>query len=334
MFVKLQSIALDDIVCDIVGRTNNNNLDLLESLIRFGQLEPIIVEGPDENKRYYLIHGYRRYVSFYEARSKLSSYISCLVLRDLTTEKERNKLRMIMLSEDKKATGLDQQLVWEQIPLEQRENIIPRRKQKRMIKGINVPQNIRIKYEKKHRSQDALDTIYNLDCPRYYKNLLLNKLLNGSITTVHGDAIKRVIRHKLYERLNDKQRINVINKALNVAKFTNNKAGFLIFTELMKCDPQKDNMVSWIEYFKGEIETVSDMLNDKMIPLLSEREKEKLRIIIRDFNSKLSFITDENNKTAVINLEDRIKQNSKTMPEYKQLTVKNSKGMKVNFVYQ
>lgn len=52
-----------------------------------------------------------------------------------------------------------------------------------------------------------------------------------------------------------------------------------------------------------------------------------------NFSSKLSFILNKNNKAAAINREND-KQNKKTTLKHKQLTIKNSKGVKINLIYQ
>jgi len=144
-------VGIDKIKCETHGRNNQDVKDLTEKLLAFGQLVPLTVEGPTKDGEYYLIKGFRRYYAMKENKHRFP-VVKCDVIRAETSFEEREALRVMLVSSVKKATGLDLQRHYENIEeLENRDDYIPSGKQKRMQKGLNVPQEIRIKYEKKRR---------------------------------------------------------------------------------------------------------------------------------------------------------------------------------------
>lgn len=283
-------IPINKIQCDIRGRTNKDVTELSRNLTAFGQLEPILVEGPDENGGYFLIHGYRRYLAMLENKSKFNK-VKCMVNSGITTQENRNVLRLILISNGKKSTGLDQQLVYEEIKdNENRDSLVPKSKKRRMEKGNQVPQAVRIEYEKKRRSQDALALIYELKDLGNYRSKLLELLKQGKITTIHADAIKRIVSHPMYNNLKLNQKITVIEKARKTAKFTTNQAGFLIFEEMMKQNPQKENTSSWIEYICDEIERVSELIHEDLQQTTTEIQKRKLMKTLQQLTNRLDWV--------------------------------------------
>ncbi|PWW26637.1 ParB-like nuclease family protein [Cytobacillus oceanisediminis] len=314
-------IPISKIQCDIIGRTNKDVTELSRNLTAFGQLEPVLVEGPDENGDFFLIHGYRRYLAMLENKSKFNK-IKCTVNSGITSQENRNALRLILISNGKKTTGLDQQLVYEEI--KNNENctaLIPKSKKRRMEKGNQVPQEDRIKYEIKRRSQDALALIYELKELGHYRSQLLEMLYQGKITTIHADAIKRVVSHSRYDNLNLNQKITVIEKARKTAKFTNNEAGFLIFEEMMKQNPQKENVGNWIEYICDEMERISELIHEDLQLLTTEIQKRKLRKSLQHLTNRLDwvFIKEQYNRKEekTENTDDLKRERSKHKDENK-----------------
>ncbi|MFE4523719.1 hypothetical protein ACFRCQ_16660 [Cytobacillus firmus] len=283
-------IPLNKIRCDIRGRTNKDVAELSRNLLAFGQLEPLLVEGPDENGDYFLIHGYLRYLAMLENKKPFNQ-VKCTISSGITSQENRNTLRLVLISNGKKVTGLDQQLVYEEIKdNETRDLLIPKNKRRRMKKGDQVPQDVRIEYEKKRRSQDALAIIYELKGLGSYRNQLLAMLKQGKITTIHADAIKRIVSNSMYENLTQKQKITVIEKARKTAKFTGNQAGFLIFEEMMKQNPLKENVGNWIEYICDEMEQVAELIHDDLQLLTTDIQKRKLTKKLQQLTNRLDWI--------------------------------------------
>ncbi|WP_158553324.1 ParB N-terminal domain-containing protein [Peribacillus saganii] len=306
-------ISIEKIKCDIRGRTNKDVTELYNSLMTYGQLDPILVEGPDKNGDYYLIHGYRRFLALSNEMNKFKK-VKCTVNSEVTSTERRNALRLILISNGKKTTGLDEQLVYEELEnFTDREYLFPKNKKRRMKKGNEVPQDIRIEYEKKRRSQDALALIYGLEEMGSYKDNLLRCLKNGEITTIHGDAIKRIVNHPMYNHLDKKQKIGVIEKARKSAKFTENEAGFIIFEQIMKNSPQKENLNNWIEYICDEIERVSELIHKDLEYMSSDLHKRKLKKSIDQLNDKLNWVCGQNSESKSNNQIRAVK--IKTKPE-------------------
>lgn len=142
-------IPINKIQCDIRGRTNKDVTELSRNLTAFGQLEPILVEGPDENGGYFLIHGYQRYLAMLENKSKFNK-VKCMVNSGITTQENRNVLRLILISNGKKSTGLDQQLVYEEIKdNENRDSLVPKSKKRRMKKETRFLKLLELNMRKK-----------------------------------------------------------------------------------------------------------------------------------------------------------------------------------------
>lgn len=283
-------IPLKNIICDIQGRTNQDVTELSRQLLVIGQKEPILVEGPDELGNYYLIHGYLRYHAMLQNKQHFQT-AECSVISELTSQQDRTALRLMLTTSAKKSTRLDQQLLYEDIEeYEDREHLIPRGKLKRIERGGNVPQELRIKYEKKRRSQEALALIYEQEELRQYREYLLKELYEGRITTIHSDAIKKVISHPKYQQLEYKQKIMVIERARKEAKFTSNGAGMIIFQEVMKEHPTKENIQDWLEYLCEEIDKLSESIHDDLKDLVEEKHQSKIRSSLDGLNTKLKWI--------------------------------------------
>lgn len=54
------NILIDNIICDVRERTNPDVTELYSSLLKHGQIEALLVEGPNQDGKYYIIHGCRR----------------------------------------------------------------------------------------------------------------------------------------------------------------------------------------------------------------------------------------------------------------------------------
>jgi len=285
-------IPIEKIICDIKGRTNEDTSGLYKSLNEFGQIDPILVEGPDGEGNYYLIHGFLRLMAMSQNKNKFKM-VKCICYGEMTTTENRNAVRLLLVSNSKKTTGLDEQLIYEELQdIEERESLFPSYKKRRMKKGSNVPQEDRIKYGKKRRSQDALALLYDLEGLGSYKSMLLESLYDGEITTIHSDAIKRVIKQPMYKQLKENQKITVIEQVKKSAKFTDEKAKFLIFEQLMKQSLDKTNLNNWIEYICDEIDNVTDLVNDEIKLLGNDLHKIKLKKSLDKLNEKLKWLND------------------------------------------
>ncbi|MBU8852756.1 ParB/Srx family N-terminal domain-containing protein [Priestia megaterium] len=331
------NILIDNIICDVRERTNPDVTELYSSLLKHGQIEALLVEGPNQDGKYYIIHGCRRLRAMKQNKSTFRE-VKCNVHGNITSTRKRNALRCIIISNLKKATGLDQQLVYEELEcFPQRESLIPKSKQKRMEKGYDVPQEVRIKYEKRRRSQDALALIYNLEGLGTYREELLNLLLNGKITTVHGDAIKRIVKEPLYNELNRVQKINVIDYIIKNVKFTDNKANFLILEQIMKKKPQKRNIHSWIEFICDQMEGISELIHKDLESLTTHGDRLKLRRSLEKWDKKLKWVNEEKKEydisSPLVNEQSQQETVKKPKTHKRLVVIEKRNGNKITFSF-
>jgi ParB-like chromosome segregation protein Spo0J len=298
IILEFTTIRLDQITWDLQERINPDLENLKKSIESFGLIDPLIVEGPNEEDKYYLIHGYRRYLVLKQLKKK-DSLISVRVIGKPTSKLERETKRFHIQNTSKKIIGAEEQFLIEQIQKEGNytdEDIVqllnPKKNRiKRMKKSRSIDEKLRKEVAKARGSQHALEVIYSLDISEKERNRLYRYLLNRTLTGDHADALWRVHNHELFSDLNDYQKSEVINRTLRQTKFTKREAELLIITELMKVNPNlyQEYAPSWINYVCHVLEEYTQFIHPDLKNYANEFQRKRLRSSLGKLNHLLSW---------------------------------------------
>lgn len=336
----MEHIPIKNVLCDVEPRINEDMVGLSDSLKVYGQLEPLVVEGPDHNLNYFLVHGYRR-LNAMKKLPELFPTVKCNVINDIpTSTQERNKLRFMIATTTKKHSGIEQQFMYSNIPdSPERKRLTPVYLRNKMLKGEAVPESERERAAKERKSFEALYLIYTIECTKNFREKLKTKYwVESSITCEEVCAIKKAINHELYTKLTIEQRQRVIEEVLRKAKFTKEKAGFLILQELMTDktynDIKKLNMSSWVKYICLKIDRINSLIKTDIVSLNKEKYKKEIELALAKITDNLasdvsSCQKDSTNEFNSINNEKLFKQYKKE----KFIEYENYGGIKITFVY-
>lgn len=314
---EIINIPINKILCDIEGRINCDNKELMQALLDIGQIEPLTVEGPDNYGNYYLIHGYRRLEAMKSCPEEFP-VINCLLLQALTSTKERNALRLLMAAPSKRTINVEYQKMVDAIDDPNIYRKLSYSRRKRIQKGKEIPEEQRILAAKKRLSQEALIVIYNLDCDEEYLVELMERYFNGEIIGEHASAINKLTSSYFYGRLKEQPKHCAIEEAIRLAKFDKQDANLIILREIMRENPHPDLANYWIEYICDEIENNLDVINPSLENMINNNSKERIESLLRTFKAKFAWAANNHNVDANTSYE----QNAQTAKNQKNNVVK------------
>lgn len=269
---ELLVLSLDDLVCDVEGSYHIDAGNLESSLLSYGLLTPLLVEGPDQEGRHFVIDGYRRY-RVMKRHGQLFESIICKRYGALSSKEERQITRLRLKRTHKRTTSLEMQRLVE--ATDNPEEIIdelPNVTQKRVRRALEIPRAWRDEVEKKRRSQDALAVIWHdLAVSKTYKNELLQRLINtDKITVDHSTALKKMAKLRAYSKLTLDQKQIAVENVLAKAKFTESEAEMLIIQSIMQTNPDPAYADFWVNFCSFELKHVSAKLSKEMGTMIRE----------------------------------------------------------------
>ena len=285
----MEAIPIELIRCDIEARVNQDKGILWNQLSSFGQIDPIIVEGPSETGQYYIIDGERRYRMLKELKAR---EILCTVIRGITTTSQRNSTRLIMQSSHKRPTRGDQILLFKEAGQDPKIlSSLPIYKQKSLLKAVKVPSDIRRQVEQSRASQDALDVIWiDLDIQEEYRDGLIARLYKREIGEVHANGLRKLVRCPEYKELNEAQREYAIEVVLGQAKFTDHDADQIVIEAMMQYDPNQHYVGYWVSYLSHQIDDIRKKLNFNYVEHTSPQARDTLLTAIRSLNDAVASV--------------------------------------------
>lgn len=300
--MEIIEIPVSNIRCDIEGRVNDDCGELIKLLRLHGQLEPLTVEGPDTNGYYYLIHGYRRYQAMKQMADEFA-FANCQIFRPLTTQRERNEKRFQMVVVAKRATNAEDQFLFEATDNQALLKPLSPAKRKRIEKGLQIPNEERIKAAKLRLSQEALLVINSIPCPQQYRKKLKERYFDGKITGEHATAIKRLASNRFYDHLGAKLKGPAIDEAVRLAKFDDEDASLIILREIMSSKPHPDLANNWAEHVCIQIEDIIFTLHPDLKRMLNKFSKKRLQSVKSRLNELIDWITTEQNQSATTDMK-------------------------------
>lgn len=271
-------LPLTQIFCDIEGRVNTHDHELENSMLLDGQLEDIVVEGPDDEDRYYLIHGYRRLMVM-RRNPDCFRTVRCVIYRGISSQTERNHLRFRFTSSAKKLIGVENQFMFEEADADpELLRSLPSYKRKKLERGRKVPRELREELALKHGSQEALAVIWiDLKLDDRFRDELIHRLLTTKrITSDHAAALKKLANLHGFHRLTPSQKRFAVEATLAKGRFSNHDAELFMIQAIMQEDPEQDYADFWMLYVAHEMENLAGKIHDNIGPLISPDVRDKV----------------------------------------------------------
>lgn len=300
-----KSVHRDQLIWDLEGRVNPDIESLKKSIIDLGIISPLIVEGPNEDNKYFIIDGHRRYLVLKQLRNE-SLLVPIRIIGCPSNKLERKKKRFQLQNTTKKIIGAEEEFLIEDIQNEGNytdneviQVLNPKKNRiKRMEKRRSVDKKLRQEVAVARGSQHALEILYSLDISEIEREKLYQLLISRHLTGVHADALLKVHKQELFTNLDDKQKAVVMNRAFKHAKFDNEKANLIVLTELMKSNPTLYNtcVTDWINYVCETLEEYTEFIHPNFKNHSSEFQKKHLRSSLTKLNNLLDWTWDQRYK--------------------------------------
>jgi len=112
--MEVITIPIEKIIVDVQPRINSDIDELTNNIKKNGLLEPLMVEGPDLDGNYYLIHGVRRYEALKVLKKTDNKYekVQCIKKGSVTTREKREALRLLLAVPGKKQNKTEFQIMF------------------------------------------------------------------------------------------------------------------------------------------------------------------------------------------------------------------------------
>ncbi|RXT03561.1 ParB N-terminal domain-containing protein [Ammoniphilus sp. CFH 90114] len=294
-------IPLNDLKVDLVGRIQLGDTDLADNLVHQGLKEPLRVQGPDSDGKYIIISGIRRFEAM---KKKPGQFITvlCRVSEVVTSRADRATEMLTDTMHQKRKTKFEKQLLIK----EALDNGMTKKELSKKInkpisvinresKGMEIPEKFRREVAEAKGSQDALITIFKLDCDKSYRNVLYKRLLNREIGTEDSRALNKIIKHSEYPFLDNKQKKKVIEETLSNCRFKYEDANQIIMLELLKDNPENhsDYVNEWVNCVCDDIERLSGMINPNMNKMVSPFQKKRIKAALSKLRKSLKWVYGE-----------------------------------------
>ncbi len=319
----MMNIPLNQLICDVTERTFPNLNPLLENLEKLGQVDPILVEGPDKEGCFYIIDGARRFRAM-QLRPAKFKFIKCIIYRNVTTVGKRNHLRIELLSTFKRPSRIEQQFMYELLQDADKMKL-SKELRKKLEKGSEVPISVREKTKQSGASQEAMIVFYHLPIRDTFKNKLFERLWVRELTNEHARAIKRLLSIPQFIQLNDTQKEIAINTTIEQTQFKEQNAISIIEEIIMKDKPTHGNADAWTMHVSSLIKYNTELINNEIYKYMSSEGLDHLRACLHKLEEKIKLI--EKNMSR----SNKPKINTNSKPRVK-TTVK-IRGKEVNYYF-
>jgi len=237
-------IKLKDIVVEFSSRPSLFDEKLITDIKENGLKVPILVEGPDQNGKFYIVDGNRRFKSI-ESLGYRSIFCT---IDSLTDEVSRGLKRLGLHFRSKKKTGynLEREILFlidkglSDVEIAHKVNVAVQTV-RRHLKSKSVPLALKKAAEENKVGKDNITRIYTMEqFPQPIHSILILDCLNKKIKTNEVNAIWKLARIPLLQDLNIKSVEHCINLSIEKAVFSNEDAEKTIFLEAIKDKTFKD----------------------------------------------------------------------------------------------
>jgi ParB-like chromosome segregation protein Spo0J len=334
--MNICKVKLGQIIKDKNVRINIDTSSLRESIMQRGLLTPLLVEGPNEDDKYYLCDGYRRYEVLKELFG-MQENVHVYVIGPISSTHEREIERFHMHNTSKKMIGIEEQFMIESIQKrgqyshDQVVKVLNPKKHriKRMEKSSSIDEEYRKEIAKVRGSQHALEVIFDMEISDDEWRRLYNLLLTRKLTGEHADALKRLSKHRLFNSLDDEQKSFVIKQVIRQAKFTSAEAELIVLSELMRTRPKEHAslVIDWIDYLCQVFEETAYYLHDDIKEYANEFQRSRLRSAFTKLNRLLSWTWSErrekeSNGNKCSNDKEYVKEQTKSGYKFRKHKIK------------
>lgn len=284
--VEYKKVALKEIKCDITTRTHPDDERLCNSIKIYGIKEPLRVEGPDREGRYYVVDGYRRWNALKKLK-KGSFLVPVITSGECTTVQQRNIARYNLQNTSKRVTGMDNTFLVEEIIKQgdmEFEEIriilnLTRAQMNKIKKSLAITEAKRQAVAQVRGSKEALEIIEFLPISAEIRSWLFDLLLERKLTGEGAKAIKKVARIDVFSWLSEEQKRKLIEDTLRSYKFDDDKAYYLVIEELMRENPrQHGEMIDeWINYICKEADRLNRLIDPDLKNMINREILQKLQ---------------------------------------------------------
>lgn len=230
--LPLSQIILED---DFRKKIEDPMLSLSTS--KRGLDDNLVVEGPNEENKYVLVHGYRRYYALVYA----GSLNALCTVEECTNKTERIIKRLRKEFHTRKRTGYEvEMMIFALSDAGLSENEIAKRTDfttatvKKYIKTRDIDDNIRSLSQQNGKGRDGLIKILNFpnSVKQRVKELFLNRYLTErSIRGTDIDSMVKVAKVPQFEELSESAQIKCLNQAIDQTGFTAKNAEAIVFEQ-------------------------------------------------------------------------------------------------------
>jgi hypothetical protein len=289
--MEVITIPIEKIIVDVQPRINSDIDELTNNIKKNGLLEPLMVEGPDLDGNYYLIHGVRRYEALKVLKKTDNKYekVQCIKKGSVTTREKREALRLLLAVPGKKQNKTEFQIMFNNTDPELISDSIPKHKVRKIEKGMEIPEHERIKCAKKRASQEALCMLYKLACDGQFMEYLKEKLWQRKINVEHATAFKKLMNCKYYKDINNRQKRLIIEKTLKQARFEQKDGDIIVIGQLMQDDPRPEMADWWINYVCDEISKNLKLVHTNLRTMVSVNSIQVVHNLIIEFFSTFGW---------------------------------------------
>ncbi|SFI07783.1 MULTISPECIES: ParB N-terminal domain-containing protein [unclassified Bacillus (in: firmicutes)] len=284
--MEYKKVALKEIKCDVTARTHPDDERLCNSIELEGIKEPLRVEGPNQEGKYYIIDGYRRWTALKKLK-KGSFLVPVITSGKCTTVQQRNIARFNLQNITRRTTGMDKTFLVEQIMKQGNMEVeeirialnLTRTQMNKIKKALAIAEEKRQAVAKVRGSNEALEIIESAPFSAEIKGWLFDLLLERDLTGEGARAIKKIVRIDMYSLLSEEQKRKLIEDTLRCYKFDDNKAYYLVMEELMRTNPKHHSEIleEWINYICWQADILNELIDPNLKNMISSKHLQKLQ---------------------------------------------------------
>ncbi len=161
-----------------------------------------------------------------------------------------------------------------------------------MKSSREIDKSLRDEVSKKRASQHALEVIHNMAIPAQQFSKLYQLLLDLKLKITDANALNKLNKHPLFEKLTDVQKSKAINKTLEQSRFMDKEAELIILSELMNGFPKdyRDNTLNWINYLVQSLIEITSYIHPNIEHSANNLQRKQFRATLSKLNNHLSWV--------------------------------------------
>ncbi|GED32369.1 ParB N-terminal domain-containing protein [Brevibacillus centrosporus] len=289
-----KEISLASLILEDVFRKDAENSALTLDISRRELQIPLLVEESVDPEKFYLVEGYRRYVSLVQLGYK---HTHCIVQKE-TNNAERVVKRLGNEFHHKKKSGYERERMIEfllkngyDVDRIARETNLTRATIRKHMKSLQIDSDVKKLAELNGVGKDGLTRFLSIktmneDVQEKYQD----KYLAKEIRSYHVDSIELVANHESFNNLNMSAQDECLHQAIEQTRFSKTNANRIVNSVLLKEKfDQKSHRYMFQEMNKDIDKFQRDYLHQNFLSNLSKEQLNKLHLFITTLADKTSL---------------------------------------------